>query len=56
MLTPHSAGGVLDPVEPMAVHAVNNMLRMLRGELPRPADIVVNPAQPRFTPTKVAPP
>jgi phosphoglycerate dehydrogenase-like enzyme len=56
VLTPHAAGSVLDHVEPMAVHAFDNMLRMLRGELPRAADLVVTPAHPRFTTMKVAPP
>jgi phosphoglycerate dehydrogenase-like enzyme len=48
VLTPHSAGSVLDHVEPMAAHAFENIQRMLRGELPRAADLVVNPAHPRF--------
>jgi phosphoglycerate dehydrogenase-like enzyme len=52
VMTPHSAGGVLDHVEPMAVHAFANMMRMLRGEGLPPADIIVNPAQPRFAVTK----
>ena len=48
VMTPHSAGGVLDHVEPMAAHAFANMMRMLRGERLPSADIIVNPAQPRF--------
>jgi phosphoglycerate dehydrogenase-like enzyme len=56
VMTPHSAGGVLDHVEPMAAHAFENMLRMLRGELPREADLIVTPAHPRFTSAKVASP
>jgi hypothetical protein len=32
------------------------MLRLLRCELPRPADLVVNPAYPRFTPAKIVAP
>jgi phosphoglycerate dehydrogenase-like enzyme len=55
VLTPHAAGSVLDHVEPMAVHAFDNMVRLLRGELPRSADLVVNPAHPRLTPAKVPP-
>ncbi len=56
VLTPHAAGSVLDHVEPMAVHAFDNMMRMLRGELPPPADLVVCPSRPRFTPEQIVPP
>jgi phosphoglycerate dehydrogenase-like enzyme len=55
VLTPHAAGSVLDHIEPMAPLAFANMLRMLHGELPRAANLVVSPAHPHFTPAKVAP-
>jgi D-3-phosphoglycerate dehydrogenase len=47
VLTPHSAGSVLDNVANVAVHAFTNMLRLANGEeLPR-SDVVVRPARPR---------
>lgn len=47
VLTPHTAGSVLDNVAPVAVHAFNNMLRMIRGEAIPKSDLVVVPAKPR---------
>jgi phosphoglycerate dehydrogenase-like enzyme len=47
VLTPHTAGSVLDNVAPVATHAFNNMLRMLRGEAIPKSDLVVVPANPR---------
>ena len=47
VLTPHTAGSVLDNVAPVAVHAFNNMLRMIRGEAIPKSDLVVAPANPR---------
>ena len=47
VLTPHSAGSVLDNVANVAVHAFTNMLRLANGEeIPR-SDIVVQPTRPR---------
>lgn len=47
VLTPHTAGSVLDNVAPVALHAFNNMLRMIRGEAIPKSDLVVVPAKPR---------
>ena len=47
VLTPHTAGSVLDNVAPVAQHAFNNMLRMIRGEALPKSDVVVSPAKPR---------
>lgn len=47
VLTPHTAGSVLDNVENVARHAFGNMERVLRGEALRPADVVVWPQRPR---------
>ena len=47
VLTPHTAGSVLDNVAPVAAHAFGNMLRVLRGEAIPKSDLVVSPAQPR---------
>lgn len=47
VLTPHSAGSVLDNVAPVAAHAFRNMLRLLRGEAIPEADLVVRPERPR---------
>src|SRR5690606_819055 len=47
VLTPHTAGSVLDNVAPVAVHAFTNMLRVVRGEPIPKSDLVVSPARPR---------
>jgi D-3-phosphoglycerate dehydrogenase len=47
VLTPHSAGSVMDNVEPMAAHGLKNMLRLLQGQELPAADLIVNPARPR---------
>lgn len=47
VITPHTAGSVLDNVAPVAIHAFNNMLRMIRGEAIPKSDLVVTPAKPR---------
>ncbi len=52
VLTPHAAGAVLDHVAPMAAHAFENMLRLLRGEKLPATDLVVDPAHPRFEAAK----
>ena len=41
VVTPHAGGGVFDNVENVARHALGNIMRHLRGEPLRPADIVV---------------
>ena len=41
VLTPHSAGSVMDDVGLMASHAFENIRRFLRGEPIRPADVIV---------------
>lgn len=41
VVTPHAGGGVFDNVEHVAHHALGNIMRHLRGEDLRPADIVV---------------
>jgi D-3-phosphoglycerate dehydrogenase len=45
VITPHTAGSVLDNVGNVARHAFGNMLRMLEGRDLPPADIVVAPAR-----------
>lgn len=47
--TPHSAGSVLDNVAPMAAHGLENIQRLLHGEKPSKADLIVDPAKPRMT-------
>lgn len=47
IMTPHSAGSVMDNVVPMARHGFENMLRVLRGEPIPDADLIVNPTSPR---------
>jgi D-3-phosphoglycerate dehydrogenase len=47
VMTPHSAGSVMDNVAPMAQHGLENMLRVLRGEPIPDADAVVKPTNPR---------
>lgn len=47
ILTPHTAGSVLDNVANVALHAFTNMLRMANGEELPKTDIVVKPARPR---------
>lgn len=47
VLTPHSAGSVMDDVAPMAAHAFANIRRFLRGEGIPSADLIVEPARPR---------
>lgn len=46
VVTPHTAGSVIDNVENVARHAFGNMERVLRGEPLRPADVIVAPASP----------
>jgi D-3-phosphoglycerate dehydrogenase len=41
VLTPHSAGSLMDDVVPMGRHAFANIERFLRGEAIPPADVVV---------------
>ena len=41
VVTPHAGGGVFDNVENVARHSLDNIMRHLRGEALRPADIVV---------------
>ena len=43
VMTPHTAGSVLDNVENVARHAFGNMVKVLNGEPLKPADIVVFP-------------
>jgi len=47
VMTPHSAGSVMDNVEPMAAHGFKNMLRLLQGKDIPAADLLVNPTRPR---------
>lgn len=47
VLTPHTAGSVLDNVAPVALHAFRNMQRVIRGEAIPKSDLVVSPATPR---------
>jgi phosphoglycerate dehydrogenase-like enzyme len=47
LLTPHTAGSVLDNVAPVAIHAFTNMQRMIRGEALPKSDLVVTPRKPR---------
>jgi D-3-phosphoglycerate dehydrogenase len=47
VLTPHTAGSVLDNVAPVAQHAFGNMQRMIRGERIPDRDLVVVPEEPR---------
>jgi len=47
VLTPHSAGSVMDDILPMARHAFENISRFLADEPIRPADVIVDPAQRR---------
>jgi D-3-phosphoglycerate dehydrogenase len=47
VLTPHTAGSVLDNVGNVARHAFGNMLTFWRGEALPPADVVVAPRRPR---------
>lgn len=46
VLTPHSAGSLMDDVAPMARHAFGNIEAFLRGEPVRSADVIV-PRRPR---------
>src|SRR5690606_13784350 len=47
VLTPHSAGSLMDDVAPMGRHAFENIQRFLRGKAIRSSDVIVAPAQPR---------
>ncbi len=47
VLTPHSAGSVLDDIATMAGHSFRNMLRFQHGESLPAADVVVDPKHPR---------
>ncbi len=48
VLTPHSAGSVIDNVAPVAQHAFRNMLRLANGEAIPDSDLVVKPIKPRL--------
>lgn len=48
VMTPHTAGSVLDNVENVARHAFGNMLKVLNGEPLKPADIVLFPERRRL--------
>lgn len=50
VLTPHSAGSLMDDVPIMARHSFENIAAFLRGEPVRPADLIVNPRVPRTYP------
>lgn len=50
VLTPHTAGSVIDNVAPVAMHAFGNMQRMIRGEPILAGDLVVVPDTPREFP------
>lgn len=41
VLTPHAGGGVFDNVEPVARHALGNMVKFLKGEALRPQDTIL---------------
>ncbi|QJP14151.1 hypothetical protein G3545_11120 [Starkeya sp. ORNL1] len=47
VLTPHSAGSLMDDVPIMAGHSFDNIAAFLRGEPIRPRDLIVAPAAPR---------
>jgi len=55
VLSPHTAGSVLDNVAPVAQHAFTNMLRMIRGEPLPKSDLVVVPESPRKFDSALAP-
>lgn len=50
VLTPHSAGSLVDDIAIMARHSFENMLAFQRGERIRAADLIVDPEQPRQPP------
>jgi D-3-phosphoglycerate dehydrogenase len=50
VLTPHSAGMVMDDIGPMARHAFTNIARFLNGEAIAEADLVVAPPSLRAAP------
>jgi D-3-phosphoglycerate dehydrogenase len=54
ILTPHTAGSVIDNVASVATHAFDNMLRMARGEPIPKSDLVVVPDNPRGFPIHAA--
>ena len=41
VVTPHAGGGVFDNVEHVALHALGNIMRFLRGEAIAAADVVI---------------
>lgn len=41
VMTPHSAGGIMDGIAPLAHHSFGNILRVFRGEPLDPADVIV---------------
>ncbi|RDJ21694.1 dehydrogenase [Bosea caraganae] len=47
VLTPHSAGSLVDDIAIMAGHSFENMLAFQRGERIRAADLIVDPDAPR---------
>ena len=47
VLTPHSAGGVMDDVAILAAHSFENIRAFFDGERIRPADLIVEPERPR---------
>jgi len=48
VVTPHAGGGVFDNVEPVARHALGNMVKILKGKALRPEDTIL----PRSTSAK----
>jgi len=56
VLTPHSAGSLVDDIAIMANHSFENMLAFQRGERIRAADLIVDPERPRLPlPERTAP-
>jgi phosphoglycerate dehydrogenase-like enzyme len=47
VLTPHSAGSLMDDIAIMTAHAFGNMQAFLKGERIRAADLIVDPDKPR---------
>lgn len=47
VLTPHTAGMVMDDIAPMARHSFKNITCFLNGEAITPADLIVTPELPR---------
>jgi phosphoglycerate dehydrogenase-like enzyme len=47
VLTPHSAGSLMDDIAIMAAHSFENIRAFFDGERIRPADLIVEPGKPR---------